>query len=35
MGLGQSFGHLRRANRVRQGLPAVAEGPVRVWVQRF
>ncbi len=35
MGLGQSFGHLRRTSRVRRGLPAVADGPVRVWVQRF
>ncbi len=34
-GAGQSFGHLRRSSRVRRGLPAVAEGPVRVWVQRF
>ena len=35
MGIGQSFGHVRRASRVRRGLPAVAEGPVRIWVQRF
>src|ERR1700721_1178845 len=35
MGAGQSFGHLRRSSRVRRGLPAVAEGPARVWVQRF
>jgi D-alanyl-lipoteichoic acid acyltransferase DltB (MBOAT superfamily) len=35
MGLGQSFGHLRRTGRVRRGLPAVADGPVRIWVQRF
>ena len=35
MGVGQSVGHLRRASRVRRGLPAVADGPVRVWVQRF
>ena len=35
MGVGQSFGHLRRASRERRGLPAVADGPVRVWVQRF
>jgi alginate O-acetyltransferase complex protein AlgI len=35
MGVGQSFGHLRRASRERRGLPAVAEGPVRIWVQRF
>ena len=34
-GVGQSFGHLRRTSRVRRGLPAVADGPVRVWVQRF
>jgi alginate O-acetyltransferase complex protein AlgI len=34
-GFGQSFGHLRRASRVRRGLPAVADGPVRAWVQRF
>jgi D-alanyl-lipoteichoic acid acyltransferase DltB (MBOAT superfamily) len=34
-GVGQSFGHLRRASRERRGLPAVADGPVRVWVQRF
>ena len=34
-GAGQIFGHLRRASRVRRGLPAVAEGPVRDWVQRF
>ena len=33
--MGQSFGHLRRASRVRRGLPPVADGPVRVWVQRF
>jgi D-alanyl-lipoteichoic acid acyltransferase DltB (MBOAT superfamily) len=35
MGIGQSVGHLRRTSRVRRGLPAVAEGPVRVWVERF
>jgi D-alanyl-lipoteichoic acid acyltransferase DltB (MBOAT superfamily) len=35
MGVGQSVGHLRRASRERRGLPAVAEGPARVWVQRF
>ena len=35
MGLGQSFGHLRRTSRERRGLPAVVDGPVRVWVQRF
>jgi alginate O-acetyltransferase complex protein AlgI len=34
-GVGQSFGHLRRTSRERRGLPAVADGPVRVWVQRF
>src|SRR5580704_11050843 len=34
-GLGQSFGHLRRTSRERRGLPPVADGPVRVWVQRF
>jgi alginate O-acetyltransferase complex protein AlgI len=34
-GFGQSFAHLRRSSRVRRGLPAVAEGPVRAWVQRF
>ncbi len=34
-GFGQGVGHVRRRNRVRRGLPAVAEGPVRVWVQRF
>jgi D-alanyl-lipoteichoic acid acyltransferase DltB (MBOAT superfamily) len=35
MGVGQSVGYLRRSSRERRGLPAVAEGPVRVWVQRF
>ncbi len=35
MGVGQCFGHLHRSSRVRRGLPPVAEGPVRVWVQRF
>jgi D-alanyl-lipoteichoic acid acyltransferase DltB (MBOAT superfamily) len=35
MGIGQSFGHVRRASRERRGLPAVEDGPVRVWVQRF
>ena len=35
MGLGQSFGHLRRTSRERRGLVAVPDGPVRVWVQRF
>src|SRR3984893_9562524 len=34
-GLGQSFGPLRRTSRERRGLPPVADGPVRVWVQRF
>jgi D-alanyl-lipoteichoic acid acyltransferase DltB (MBOAT superfamily) len=34
-GFGQAFGHLRRASRERRGLPAVADGPVRIWVQRF
>ncbi|HWE68652.1 MAG TPA: MBOAT family O-acyltransferase [Acidimicrobiales bacterium] len=34
-GVGQGLGHVRRRSRVRRGLPAVAEGPVRVWVQRF
>src|ERR1700727_2610971 len=34
-GAGQSFAHLRRASRERRGLPGVADGPVRVWVQRF
>jgi alginate O-acetyltransferase complex protein AlgI len=34
-GIGQGFGHLRRRSRTRRGLPEVAEGPVRVWVQRF
>ncbi len=34
-GLGQSFGHLRRTSRERRGLPPVADGPVRIWVQRF
>jgi alginate O-acetyltransferase complex protein AlgI len=34
-GFGQSFGHLRRTARLRRGLPAVADGPVREWVQRF
>ena len=33
-GVGQSVGHLRRLSRTRRGLPAVAEGPVRIWVQR-
>jgi len=33
-GVGQAVAHLRRANRVKRGLPPVAEGPVRVWVQR-
>src|SRR5580698_6296703 len=34
-GVGQGVGHVRRRSRVARGLPAVAEGPVRVWVQRF
>jgi D-alanyl-lipoteichoic acid acyltransferase DltB (MBOAT superfamily) len=34
-GIGQAVGHVRRRSRVRRGLPAVAEGPVRIWVQRF
>ncbi|MGA9038892.1 MAG: MBOAT family O-acyltransferase, partial [Terriglobales bacterium] len=34
-GVGQSFDHLRRSSRERRGLPGVADGPVRVWVQRF
>ncbi|MGO8859391.1 MAG: MBOAT family O-acyltransferase, partial [Acidimicrobiales bacterium] len=34
-GAGQSFGHVRRLARARRGLPAVADGPVRIWVQRF
>jgi D-alanyl-lipoteichoic acid acyltransferase DltB (MBOAT superfamily) len=34
-GVGQSFGHLRRLSRERRGLPPVADGPVRVWWQRF
>jgi alginate O-acetyltransferase complex protein AlgI len=34
-GVGQSVGHLRRTSRLRRGLPAVAEGPGRVWIQRF
>jgi D-alanyl-lipoteichoic acid acyltransferase DltB (MBOAT superfamily) len=34
-GFGQSFGHLRRTSRARRGLPEVADGPVRVWWQRF
>jgi D-alanyl-lipoteichoic acid acyltransferase DltB (MBOAT superfamily) len=34
-GLGQAVGHVRRRSRVRRGLPAVADGPVRIWVQRF
>ncbi len=34
-GVGQAFGHLRRRSRTRRGLPPVANGPVRVWVQRF
>jgi alginate O-acetyltransferase complex protein AlgI len=34
-GFGQAVGHVRRRSRVRRGRPAVADGPVRVWVQRF
>ncbi len=34
-GGGQSIGHLRRRSRVARGLPAVAEGPLRVAWQRF
>jgi alginate O-acetyltransferase complex protein AlgI len=34
-GLGQGVGHVRRRSRVQRGLPAVADGPVRIWVQRF
>ncbi|HEX3795140.1 MAG TPA: MBOAT family O-acyltransferase [Acidimicrobiales bacterium] len=34
-GVGQAVGHVRRRSRQHRGLPAVAEGPVRVWVQRF
>ena len=35
MGVGQSVAHVRRSRRLRRGLPAVAEGPVVIWVQRF
>ena len=31
-GVGQAVGHLRRRSRVQRGLPAVADGPVRIWV---
>jgi D-alanyl-lipoteichoic acid acyltransferase DltB (MBOAT superfamily) len=34
-GVGQSVGHLRRSSRERRGLPAVADGRARAWVQRF
>ncbi len=34
-GVGQSVAHIRRTSRERRGLPPVADGPVRVWVQRF
>jgi D-alanyl-lipoteichoic acid acyltransferase DltB (MBOAT superfamily) len=34
-GAGQCVGHVRRTRRERRGLPPVADGPVRVWVQRF
>jgi alginate O-acetyltransferase complex protein AlgI len=34
-GVGQGVGHLRRRRRVQRGLPPVADGPVRIWLQRF
>jgi D-alanyl-lipoteichoic acid acyltransferase DltB (MBOAT superfamily) len=34
-GFGQVVAHLRRRRRVAQGLPPMADGPVRVWSQRF
>jgi alginate O-acetyltransferase complex protein AlgI len=34
-GAGQVVGHFRRERRLEQGLSPVAEGPVRVWWQRF
>src|SRR5271166_118540 len=34
-GVGQVAGHTRRRRRVARGLPAVAQGPVRVWWERF
>jgi len=34
-GVGQVVGHTRRRRRVAKGLPALAEGPARVWWQRF
>jgi len=34
-GSGQAVAHLRRQSRVRRGLPPVADGPMRLWVQRF
>jgi D-alanyl-lipoteichoic acid acyltransferase DltB (MBOAT superfamily) len=34
-GVGQAVGHLKRRHRLARGLPPVAEGPWRVWVQRF
>jgi D-alanyl-lipoteichoic acid acyltransferase DltB (MBOAT superfamily) len=34
-GVAQGVGHLRRRARKNRGLPEVAQGPVRIWVQRF
>jgi D-alanyl-lipoteichoic acid acyltransferase DltB (MBOAT superfamily) len=34
-GVGQSVGHVRRRRRLQRGLPAVADGPWRIWAQRF
>lgn len=34
-GAGQVVGHMRRERRTKRGLPALAEGPYRVWWQRF
>ncbi len=34
-GVGQAVGHVRRRNRTARGLPAVADGPGRIWLQRF
>ncbi|HXQ19449.1 MAG TPA: MBOAT family O-acyltransferase [Acidimicrobiales bacterium] len=34
-GAAQVVGHLRRENRIARGLPPVADGPGRVWWQRF
>jgi alginate O-acetyltransferase complex protein AlgI len=31
----QVVGHFRRENRIARGLPAIADGPGRVWWQRF